>query len=45
MNTKEQKTITKIQKHHMVGLREARNSRMNEQSDEPQHLDHSKREC
>lgn len=42
MSTKEQ---NKIQKHHMAGLREARNSRIDEQSDEPQHLDQSKGVC
>ena len=36
MNTKGQK---KIQNFHMAGLREARNSRIDEQLDEPQHLD------
>lgn len=36
MNTKGQK---KIQNFHMAGLREARNSRIEEQLDEPQHLD------
>ena len=35
MDTKVQ---NKIQKYHMAGWREARNSRMDEQSDEPQHL-------
>ena len=40
MNTKVQ---NEIQKYHMTGRREARNSRMDEQLDEPQHLDQSKR--
>lgn len=34
---------TRIKKNHMAVLREGRNSRMDEHSDEPQHLDQSKR--
>ena len=35
----------KIQKYHMAGLRETRNSRMDEQLEKLQHLDQSKSMC